>query len=211
MPPMQSQNLSQKANYHHGNVREKLLDAGLAHLKNSDAESLSFREMARQIGVSANAVYRHFENKDCFLTALAAKGFQHLQIEQNQAMQSTASQPEALKRFGLAYINFAKNNRNLFTLMFDRSLQHDSANELSEAVHSTYKQLYKLTACILDKNETDPQVEILATLSCSLVHGLSHLLLEGRLAESEEKANDLILLVMNYATNLLTVADEVER
>jgi len=48
--------------------------------------------------------------------------------------------------------------------------------------------------------------EGLAMLSCSLVHGLSHLLLEGRLAESEEKANNLVLLIMNYATSLLTGA-----
>lgn len=197
---------SQKSNYHHGNVREELLDAGLAHLKDSDAESLSFREMARQIGVSGNAVYRHFENKESFLAALAAKGFQLLQEEQSQTLQDANSQPEALKLFGLAYINFAKNNRNLFALMFNPDLQKNEALELKEAVGNTYTQLHQLTASILGVDENDAQVEVLAMLSCSLVHGLSHLLLEGRLAESEEKANNLVLLIMNYATSLLTGA-----
>ena len=197
---------SQKSNYHHGNVREELLNAGLVHLKDNDAESLSFREMARQIGVSANAVYRHFENKDSFLTALAAKGFQRLETEQSQTLQYANSQPEALKLFGLAYINFAKNNRNLFTLMFNPELQKNEGLELKEAVDSTYTQLHQLTASILGVDENDAQVEVLAMLSCSLVHGLSHLLLEGRLAESEEKANNLVLLIMNFATSLLAEA-----
>lgn len=205
----QSENLSQKSNYHHGNVREELLNAGLVHLENNDAESLSFREMARQIGVSANAVYRHFESKDSFLVALAAKGFQRLQEEQSQTLQYANSQPEALKLFGLAYINFAKNNRNLFALMFNPDLQKNEAIELKEAVDSTYTQLQRLTASILGLSEDDAQVEVLAMLSCSLVHGLSHLLLEGRLAESEEKANNLVLLIMNYATGLLASSAEI--
>ncbi|EOQ65026.1 hypothetical protein F935_00686 [Acinetobacter calcoaceticus ANC 3811] len=202
----QSENLSQKSNYHHGNVREELLNAGLLHLENNDAESLSFREMARQIGVSANAVYRHFESKDSFLVALAAKGFQRLEEEQSQTLQYANSQPEALKLSGLAYINFAKNNRNLFALMFNPDLQKNEAIELKEAADSTYTQLQRLTASILGLSEDDAQVEVLAMLSCSLVHGLSHLLLEGRLAESEEKANNLVLLIMNYATGLLAGA-----
>lgn len=209
MPLKQSENLSQKSNYHHGNVREELLNAGLVHLENNDVESLSFREMARKIGVSANAVYRHFENKDSFLAALAAKGFQRLQEEQSQTLQGASSPTEALKLFGLAYINFAKSNRNLFGLMFNPELQRNEVIELKEAVDSTYSQLHRLTASILGVNENNAQVEVLAMLSCSLVHGLSHLLLEGRLAESEEKANNLVLSVMNYATGLLASSSEI--
>ncbi|WP_163118289.1 TetR/AcrR family transcriptional regulator [Acinetobacter pittii] len=204
----QSENLNQKTNYHHGNVREELLNAGLIYLENNDAESLSFREMARQIGVSANAVYRHFESKDSFLAGLAAKGFQRLQEEQSQALQRGSSQYEAFKLFGLAYINFAKNNRNLFALMFNPDLQKNEVLELKEAADSTYNQLHTLTASILDVSDNDAQAELLAMLSFSLVHGLSHLLLEGRLAESEEKANNLVLLVMNYATGLLAFSAE---
>lgn len=208
MPLKQSENLSQKANYHHGNVREELLNAGLVHLENNDAESLSFREMARQIGVSANAVYRHFESKDSFLAALAAKGFQLLQEGQNQAIQKADTQIQALKIFGLTYIDFAKNHRNLFALMFNPDLQKNEIPELKEAADSTYARLQSLTASILGVSEDNTQVEVLAMLCCSLVHGLSHLLLEGRLAESEEKANNLVLLIMNYATGLLASSAE---
>lgn len=49
----------------------------------------------------------------------------------------------------------------------------------------------------------------MSLLSCSLVHGLSHLLLEGRLAESEEKTNKLVLSLMNYATGLLASSSEI--
>ena len=64
-----------RAAYHHGNLREAILEAGLAHLEKSADEALSLRELARQTGVAANAVYRHFASKEQLLAALAAEGF----------------------------------------------------------------------------------------------------------------------------------------
>ena len=60
--------------YHHGDLRSALIQAGLTVLAGSDAEHLSLRELARSVGVSPTAVYRHFPDKNALLAALAESG-----------------------------------------------------------------------------------------------------------------------------------------
>ncbi|NBS67250.1 MAG: TetR/AcrR family transcriptional regulator, partial [Betaproteobacteria bacterium] len=58
---------SKPTSYHHGNLREALLEAGLELLRKDGAESLGLRELARQAGVSRTAPYRHFESKEALI------------------------------------------------------------------------------------------------------------------------------------------------
>ena len=60
--------------YHHGSLRTALIGAGLASLEGGAGAALSLRELARNVGVSPAAVYRHFPNKDALLAALAEEG-----------------------------------------------------------------------------------------------------------------------------------------
>ncbi len=70
---------SAKAGYHHGGLREALVEAGLAILEEGgDPASLGLREAARRAGVSAMAPYRHFPDKDALLAAVATVGFERL-------------------------------------------------------------------------------------------------------------------------------------
>ena len=64
--------------YHHGDLRDALIRAGLEILENEDAHALSLRKVARQAGVSHAAPYRHFEDKNSLLSAIATQGFQLL-------------------------------------------------------------------------------------------------------------------------------------
>lgn len=63
------------AAYHHGNLREALLEAGLELLDKHGPEALGLRELARHVGVSRTAPYRHFESKEALIAAIAAQGF----------------------------------------------------------------------------------------------------------------------------------------
>ena len=60
--------------YHHGDLRSALVAAGLKALEQGDAADLSLRQIAREVGVSATAVYRHFPDKQALLGALAEEG-----------------------------------------------------------------------------------------------------------------------------------------
>src|SRR5678815_5433850 len=76
---------STKKAYHHGDLRTALVDAGLTLLADRNADDLSLRELAREVGVSATAVYRHFPDKHALMSALAADGLRQLSIAQHAA------------------------------------------------------------------------------------------------------------------------------
>jgi AcrR family transcriptional regulator len=64
-----------KPNYHHGSLRDALLDAALVRLQADGVAKLSLRALAADVGVSPTAVYRHFEDKSALLATIASDGF----------------------------------------------------------------------------------------------------------------------------------------
>ena len=77
-------------------------------------QAVGLRETARRVGVSATAAYRHFTSKEDLLASVAAEGFGELRA----AMEGATRGPNPLSRAGLAYVEFAQQNRGLFRLMF---------------------------------------------------------------------------------------------
>ncbi|MCA3315403.1 MAG: TetR/AcrR family transcriptional regulator [Roseomonas sp.] len=116
-----ARNPQSEGRFHHGNLRQALIDAALAE---PDIEGLSLRQLAAGLGVSAAAAYRHFENRDDLLTEVARIGFDHLQQRFAEAFPITAtptSDAEArtwLRRLALAYLAFADEEAALWRLMF---------------------------------------------------------------------------------------------
>ena len=191
-----------RAAYHHGNLREALLEAGLAHLETSGDEALSLREMARRTGVAANAVYRHFASKERLLVALAAEGFRRLRTAQDRAMDATRDPIQAMKLSGLAYVQFARANPALFRLMFDRFASSEKDPELTQAVRESYDQLCARAAAASRLAATDPKVSVRAIHALALVHGLSHLQLDGGLSDWAGDPDALTESVLEYAAQL---------
>src|SRR3546814_4345 len=75
-PPQKTgKSRAQKSSYHHGNLREALIEGALTLLEEHGTVDLSLRMLARQVGVSQTAPYHHFEDKNALLAALAAEGF----------------------------------------------------------------------------------------------------------------------------------------
>jgi AcrR family transcriptional regulator len=183
--------------YHHGDLRNALIDAGLNALEAQDASELSLRALARDLGVSANAVYRHFADKDALLSALAAEGFRRFAREQREAREQIATNPVAT---GLGYIRFAQRHPALFRLMFGRFTRACDSAELQEAALTAFGQLLEdsrstqappaaggevnagPSAAASAGEAIDEATMLRAIARWSLVHGLSHLMLEGQLS-----------------------------
>jgi AcrR family transcriptional regulator len=191
-----------RAAYHHGHLREAVLEAGLAHLEKSGDEALSLRELARQTGVAANAVYRHFASKERLLVALAAEGLRRLGAAQHGAMRDARDPIQAMKLSGLAYIRFARANPALFRLMFDRFANSQRDPELAQAVRESFEQLCAAVAAASKLGIADPRVSVRAIHALALVHGLSHLHLDGQLADWVGDADALTESVLQYASQL---------
>lgn len=110
---------SDRATYHHGDLRNALLDAGSAVAHELGAEALSLREVARRAGVSHTAAYNHFADKNDLLRGLAVRAFEQLAEE----LQAAADAPDAsLENSAAAYIRFAMSHSAEFRFMFQRSL-----------------------------------------------------------------------------------------
>lgn len=110
--------------HHHGALRQAVIDHALRAAQEGALDGLSLREVARDLGVSPAAVYRHFPDREAVLRAVAAAGFQRLADAFDSAapMAEAGSDPaRAIARFealGAAYAGFARDHYGLWRLMF---------------------------------------------------------------------------------------------
>lgn len=168
--------------YHHGNLREALLKAAIRLIAEVGPTAFTLREVARRAGVSHNAPYRHFRDKDDLLAAVAAQGFREL----TQAMLDGAGQQsdaiQRLKGAGLAYVRFALRRPEHFTVMFDAPVLKGDRRESAEAGQEAFSTLLTFVKSCQHKGRLpsgDPLE--LALLAWSMVHGIAKLATTGRL------------------------------
>lgn len=167
--------------YHHGNLRAALIEAGLAALEKGDEAGFSLRAVAREVGVSANAAYRHFASKDDLLSALAAEGFRRFAAQQAAAAQTSRDSLDLQTATAKAYVSFAQAHPALFRLMFSRFLYASSSEDLKAAAMSAFELLLASSAQQAGAEPLSEQALMTAIANWSMVHGLSHLLLDGQL------------------------------
>ena len=165
---------SARAGYHHGELREALVAAGLAILEEGgDPASLGLREAARRAGVSAMAPYRHFSDKDALLAAVATVGFERLRADLAAADRGGEGQA-ALVAQGAAYVAFAATHPGLFRLMF-RSCSAAPPEALARASSDAFGVLASRVAVLMPAEHAADEA-----LRCwSLVHGMAVLALDG--------------------------------
>ncbi len=164
--------------YHHGNLRNELLDTAEAQLAETGMEELSLRALARAIGVSQTAPYRHFKDKNELLAALATRGYRKLLEDLEAAAQAAGDDPDAeMKAFAHAYVGYAMENPDLFKLMFGPTLQ-PQANypELYQASRDTYELVRAIMRSGIDKGIfRDEDDHYMANAGWSGIHGLATL------------------------------------
>lgn len=165
--------------YHHGNLRSALIAAALAVLEKEGLATLTLRGLARSVGVSATAVYRHFANKDDLLAAIATEGFQGLSAEMATRLLQEP-QADAFRRLvilGEGYVGYAVANPSHYRLMFGkRMIERAAYPVLSQAAGHSYGMLENaVTEAVGSGDLPALPVAQLSTLAWSMVHGLSAL------------------------------------
>src|SRR5215216_1538061 len=125
--------------YHHGNLREALIQAARELIKEKGPAGFTFADAARSAGVSAAAPYRHFRDREALLADVAREGFQRF-----EAMLSTgwaAGKPDALTAFnnvGRAYLAFARAEPAYYAAMFESGLPPDLNTDLRAAADRAF-------------------------------------------------------------------------
>jgi AcrR family transcriptional regulator len=168
--------------YHHGNLRETLIKAALRLVAEVGPTAFSLREVARRAGVSHNAPYRHFRDKDELLAAVSAQGFRELTQAMLDAAARSGEALEQLKGSGLAYVRFALRRPEHFTVMFEAPTSARKTAESAAAADQAFQTLVNFVKSCQNQGRLPSGESLpLALLAWSMVHGIAKLAITGRL------------------------------
>ena len=178
--------------YHHGDLRQALLEAACEHLRSDGADTLSLRALARTIGVSQTAPYRHFDSRNALFAAIAVWGFQILGRELDTALHDRQLPvKELMVEMGLVYLAFSEEHFEKYRLFFDSSMvDYEEYEELQSAGERCFEQMLSLIRRGQAEGVFRQQPEEhLAGIVWSGLHGVASLLQTNRTSDlQKEKA-----------------------
>jgi AcrR family transcriptional regulator len=184
--------LRRRRTYHHGDLRQALLEAGIALARVGGPEAVVLREATRRASVVPNAAYRHFVSRDALLQEVRAAALSMLAlameqelIRQRRRKQGKDAARASLRAIGIAYLRFARTEPGLFRTAFGVPGNPETTTQPAMAGKSGLNP-FQLLSTALDELvqagllpvEQRPDAEYLAW---SAVHGLAMLVLEGPL------------------------------
>ncbi len=171
-----------KRGYHHGNLREALVEACLALIAEKGPTGFTLSEAAREAGVTPAAVYRHFEGREDLIAEAARQGYEIFGDLMDYAYGK--GQPSALAAFeatGRAYLAFARKHPGHYVAMFESGISIQRTPELSAAATRAMGVLEK-AAVELSKNippEKRPPPAMFSAHIWALSHGVVELFARG--------------------------------
>ncbi|HCM39040.1 MAG: hypothetical protein A2070_03505 [Bdellovibrionales bacterium GWC1_52_8] len=181
---MNRKSADKPAGYHHGDLRNALIEAGIRLLRKVDANKLSLRAVAKEAGVSHAAPYRHFPDKNTLLAAIAHQGFISLGERMEKAISEHQNEPrEWLPAIGLAYFSFASQRPEHFRIMTGGYMTDPKKYEEFEWIGKrTYENLVAIVArCQKEGLLPTGNPGDAALAFWSKIHGFTLLLLSGEL------------------------------
>ena len=193
--------------YHHGNLRNSIIEAAIDIISSQGIEKLSIRATAKIIGVSHTAPYRHFKNKEELIVAVALKGFEKLGSKIDPIFQNYSNDVrELIFNAGKTYIGFAVENKNYYRIMFGNHILNKTGYpDFFEAYDSLFKQFtdivyrYKNS----DGNTFSYNDASVVTLSYfSMIHGYSSLIIDNGEDEKFGKEGQINLILRNFVNIL---------
>lgn len=183
---------SARRTYHHGDLRQSLIDAGIRLAREGGPQAVVLREATRRAGVAPNAAYRHFANREALFEAVRAQVLAHmaLSIETEMASARSLAAPAARARamlaaVGRAYIAFAQAETGWFRTAFarndDADLPEGGAPVAADPFQLLCESLDAMVQAGVLPAERRPMAEYLAW---STVHGMATLMIDGPLRHS---------------------------
>jgi len=187
----QANDFQKKFRYHHGNLREALLNAAQEILNGQGLEALSLRTLARATGVTQAAPYSHFRDKDDLLAAIAERGFQRLALQMAEGATGATGTRARIEKLITAYIEFALANKPLFRIMFGRELS--DMKRFPTLAMTAGKSYALVSAALAGVKNTDAR--FLAVAVWSLCHGLTTMIVDERVKPEQFGAQSLAAFV----------------
>jgi AcrR family transcriptional regulator len=168
--------------YHHGHLREALINEACQQIEQEGAIALNLSKLAQKIGVSQPAVYRHFPNKQALAISVAQKGFERLIEELQAAFQPVqADTLESIKAIATAYVEFALHHPELARLMFSMK-ERITDPELHNISKAAALPLFNIVEQAQSQdNLRNQDVYTTVRIIWATIHGLAILLMDEQM------------------------------
>ncbi len=171
-----------KRGYHHGNLRQALVEAALRLIEVKGPTGFTLSEAAKQAGVTPAAVYRHFEGREDLIAEAARQGFVMFADLMQYAYDK--GQPSALAAFeatGRAYLAFARKHPGHYIAMFESGISVNRTPELADA-SARARGILEKAATDLSRHippEKRPPASMFSAHIWALSHGVVELFARG--------------------------------
>jgi AcrR family transcriptional regulator len=171
-----------KQGYHHGNLREALIDAALKLIEENGPQGFTLSDAAKQAGVTPAAVYRHFAGREDLIAECARQGFEIFADLMEHAYDQ--GRPTALKAFeatGRAYLAFARKFPGHYKAMFESGISLNSNPDLARASERS-RAVFARAAEALSKHipfGKRPPASMFAAHVWAMSHGVVELFTRG--------------------------------
>lgn len=185
--------------YHHGDLKNALIKAGVEILAKEGVSGLSLRKVAQYAGVSHSAPYAHFSDKQSLIAAISTEGFTQLYTELEVAISPYSKNPKKQLLEGVkAYVRFAEKNTDTFKIMFSGVLEKEKDYpSFVEISSKTFKLVVGVVQVCQNAGilPTAP-ADLMAVSVWGQVHGILSLALEGQISHTllEKKSIENIVI-----------------
>src|SRR5215211_8225432 len=172
----------QRRGYHHGNLREALMQAAIDLIAAKGSSGFTFAEAARSAGVSPAAPYRHFRDRDALMAEVATRGFVKFAFKLERAWDEGRPEPQAaFIRLGRAYLAFARSEPAYYAAMFENALPRAAYPGPDDARRRAFEVLRAASESIcarIPKERRQPEL-MMSLHVWSMAHGVASLFARG--------------------------------
>lgn len=171
-----------RKSYHHGNLRQALVDATAALIEETGPLAFTLSEAARRAGVSPAAPYRHFKGRDDLLEEVARQGFLDFGDRLERAFGADPRPLTAFMRMGQAYLDFATEKPGFYMAMFESGVSIAGNADLAAASEKAQRALIHAAETLAERLPPDrrPPARMVANHIWALSHGVVELFGRGK-------------------------------
>lgn len=175
------------ATYHHGHLRDALLAEAARVIEAEGVEQVSIRQLAKNLGVSPAAPFRHFADRKALFTAVAEQATERLAQAMQAAVAQTVGAPPwaQMLALGQAYLAWARTHRSHFLVVSDRRLIDYDASEAMQASNARIRQHMHalLEQSVAQGGVLKADAGVLVLMLRAMVYGLARMAADGQWAE----------------------------